>query len=179
MTHTGNVYGEALYTLACDEGVSEEILQELMALEESFSQEPDFLRLLDSPNLPKAERCRILDDSFRGKLQPYLLNFLKILAEKSYARHFGDCCAAYRTRYNEDHGILPVTAVSAIPLSDSQCAALTEKLAGLTGKTIQLHNRVDPAVLGGIRLDYHGIRMDDTVVHRLDAIRAMLKDTAL
>ena len=150
-----------------------------MALEESFSQEPDFLRLLDSPNLPKAERCRILDDSFRGKLQPYLLNFLKILAEKSYARHFGDCCAAYRTRYNEDHGILPVTAVSAIPLSDSQCAALTEKLAGLTGKTIQLHNRVDPAVLGGIRLDYHGIRMDDTVVHRLDAIRAMLKDTAL
>jgi len=179
MTHTGNVYGEALYTLACEEGLSQEILEELTALEESFSHESEFLRLLDAPNLPKADRCRILDDSFRGKIQPYLLNFLKILAEKSCARHFGDCCAAYRTRYNEDHGILPVTAVSAIPLNDSQCAALTEKLADLTGKTIQLHNRVDPAVLGGIRLDYHGIRMDDTVVHRLDAIRAMLKDTAL
>ena len=179
MTHTGNVYGEALYALACDEGLSQEILQELTVLEESFSQEPEFLRLLDAPNLPKAERCQILDDSFRGKLQPYLLNFLKILAEKSCVRHFGDCCTAYRTRYNEDHGILPVTAVSAISLSASQCAALTEKLTDLTGKTIQLHNRVDPAVLGGIRLDYHGIRMDDTVAHRLDAIRAMLKDTVL
>ena len=179
MTNIGNVYGEALYSLACEEGLSPQILQELTVLEESFVREPAFLRLLDAPNLTKEERCQILDNSFHGNVHSYVLNFLKLLAEKSYARHFGDCCAAYRSRYNEDNGILPVTAVTAAPLSEEQKTALNKKLAAVTGKTIQLHNRVDEKVLGGIRLDYSGIRLDDTLAHRLEDIRAKLKETVL
>ena len=179
MTKIGNVYGEALYSLACEESLSGVILQELGALEQSFAQEPEFLRLLDAPNLTKEERCQVLDDSFRGKIQGYVLNFLKLLAEKSYARHFGDCCAAYRNRYNEENGILPVTAVTAVALSESQQTALSQKLAVVTGKTIRLQNRVDETVLGGIRLDYSGIRVDDTLAHRLEDIRAKLKETVL
>ena len=179
MTKIGNVYGEALYTLTQEENLSEIVLQELTALEESFAQNPDFLRLLDAPNLPKEERCRILDDCFRGKLHIYVLNFLKILAEKSYARHFEACCAAFRNRFYEDNGILPVTAVTAIPLSESQQAALSQKLSAVTEKKIQLTNRVDKTVLGGIRLDYSGIRLDDTLSHRLGDIRANLIKTVL
>lgn len=179
MTEVGNVYGEALYTLAREEGLSHSILKQLGVLDISFRQEPDFLRLLSSPNLPKAERCRILDDSFRGKIEPYILNFLKILTEKGYVRHFSACCEAYRGLYNQDNGILPVTAVSAVPMSETQLAALTEKLSRITGKQVALENKLDPAVLGGVRLDYDGKRIDDTVSHRMDAIRNMLKNTVL
>ena len=66
MTEVGSVYGEALYTLAKDEGLSRDILSQLMLLDDCFTQEPGFLRLLGTPNLSKDERCRILDDSFRG-----------------------------------------------------------------------------------------------------------------
>lgn len=179
MTSIGKVYGEALYSLAKEEGLSKEILQELTALEQSFAQEPAFLRLLDAPNLTKEERCQVLDDSFREKLHGYVLNFLKLLTEKSYARQFGACCKAYRSCYNEDNGILPVTAVTAVALSESQQTALSEKLAAVTGKTILLHNRVDESVLGGIRLDYSGIRLDDTLAHRLGDIRNSLIKTVL
>ena len=95
MTEVGNVYGESLYELAKEESLSSQIGQQLAALREGFRQEPDFIRLLSSPNLTKAERCQILDDSFRGSIHPYLLNFLKILTEKNYVRHFSDCCDAY------------------------------------------------------------------------------------
>ena len=79
MTQAGTVYGEALYDLAGSEGLDLEILQQLKVLDEAFCAEPDFLRLLSSPNLSKPERCGVLDSSFRGKLHPYILNFLKIL----------------------------------------------------------------------------------------------------
>ena len=79
MTEVGNVYGQSLYELAKDEGLSKEIGEQLAVLQKSFGQEPDFVRLLASPNLPKAERCQILDTSFRGAVHPYVLNFLKIL----------------------------------------------------------------------------------------------------
>ena len=179
MTQVGNVYGEALYDLARSEDLDSQVLAEISALNESFCQEPDFLRLLAAPNLTKEERCRIIDDSFRGKIEPYLLNFLKILAEKGYSRHFSHCFSAYEEHYNQDNGILPVTAVTAVPLSEDQARRLSDKLAGLTGKTIALRNQVDPQCLGGIRLDYNGKRLDDTVAHRLESIRNMLKSTVL
>ena len=179
MTGVGSVYGEALYTLALEEGLSQVILQQLKTLDSCFAAEPDFIRLLGAPNLPKTERCQILDLSFRGKVEPYVLNFLKILTEKGYMRHFSDCVKAYRELYNQDNGILPVTAVTAVALTPEQVARLTEKLAGLTGKKIDLQCRIDTNVLGGIRLDYSGKRLDDTVSHRLDALKNLLKNTVL
>ena len=179
MTQTGSIYGESLYSLAAEENLTKAILDELMVLKQSFAEEPDFIRLLNAPNLSKAERCAILDNSFRGKLHPYVLNFLKILTEKGYMRHFADCCDAYRNCYNRDNGILVVTAVSAIPLTAAQEEKLRQKLASITGKTIELVGKVDPDCYGGLRLSYDVKSIDDTVAHRLDAMRSLLKNTVL
>ena len=179
MTEVGTVYGEALYSLACEEGLSEAILQQLKVLDSCFAQEPDFIRLLGTPNLPKTDRCQILEDAFRGKVEPYVLNFLKILTEKGYLHHFSDCCKTYRDQYNEENGILPVVAVTAISLTGEQAARLSDKLARVTGKKIDLANRVDPSCLGGVRLEFDGKQLDDTVEHRLAAIGSMLKSTVL
>ena len=179
MTQAGSVYGTALYTLALEEGLTEKLLAELTVLQESFRETPDFIRLLSSPNLSKQERCQIIDDCFRGKVHGYVLNFLKILTEKGYMKHFHDCFKAYEDLYNRDNGILPVTAITAIAMSDEQVQKLTAKLSRATDKQVKLLNKVDPSVLGGVRLDYDGKRLDDTVSHRMDAITKALKGTVL
>ena len=104
-----------------------------------------------------------------------VVNFLKILTQKNYIRHFPHCVSAYQQQYNCDNNILPVTAVTAVALTDSQANKLRDKLATITGQTIELTNRVDPSVMGGVRLDYHGKRLDDTVSRRLDSVRCMLQ----
>ncbi len=179
MIQAANTYARALYDLAKDENLDKQILSELEVLNQAFVQEPEFLRLLSVPNLPKAERCAILDESLRGKVHIYVLNFLKILTEKGYMRQFGNCCKVYHCLYNEDHGILTVTAVTTTSLTEDQSARLTQKLSGITGKTIELVNQIDPSVLGGVRLDYDGKRVDGTVQSRLDSISRMLKNTVL
>ena len=172
-------YSQALYSLARDEALDTAICEELEILDKAFSQEPTFLRLLSSPNLSREERCAVIDDSFRGKVHPYVLNFLKILSEKRHMGCFGDCCKVYRERYNADHGIVSVLAVTAVALTDEQSEKLQNKLQQVTGKTVQLRNRVDPACMGGVRLDYDGKRVDATVKSRLDALRRMLDNTVL
>ena len=179
MTQIGTVYAQALYSLAAEEGCTEEVLSALSALETSVEQEPEFLRLLSTPNLSKEERCKIIDDSFSGKMPEILLNFLKLLTEKGYARHLGECVKAYQAEYDRCHNILRVEAVTAVPLSGPQADRLTGKLSTLTGKAVRLHNRVDPACLGGVRLCYDGRQVDDTVSHRLEDITNMLKNTVL
>lgn len=179
MSQVGSVYGRALYSLCKDENLSDTVLQELTLLQECFMENQDYLRLLSAPNVVAQERCQILDDCFRGKVQPYVLNFLKILTEKGVIKAFPECVCEYRRLYNEDHNILPVTAVTAVPLSQEQFARLTEKLSKITGKTAQLYNRVDPSCMGGVRLDYDGKRVDGSVASRMETIRNLLKNTVL
>ena len=179
MTGVASVYGQALYDLAREEGLSESILGELKVLGEAFAQNADFVRLLSSPSLSKAERLNIVHESFADKVNPYVLNFMKILIEKGYMRYFTDCYAAYREKYNADNGILPVKAATACPMTKDQIARLSEKLEKITGKKIELDNVIDPSCIGGVRLDYDGKRVDDTVAGRLDRLHAVLKNTIL
>lgn len=179
MSNVATIYAQALYDLVKEEERTDAVLSQITALEESFSKEPNFIRLLGTANLTKAERCQVLDNSFRGRVDQNLLNFMKILTEKGYMRHFSDCRKAFLQLYNSDHGILEVKAVTAVALTQDQKQRLCEKLAAITGKTVSLHNSIDPACLGGIRLDYDGKRVDDTVQHRLDKIRTLLSDTVL
>ena len=179
MTEIANVYGQALYDLAKDENLTDELLEQMSVLNEGFAAEPAFVQLLCAPSIPKEERCQVLDDSLRGQVHPYVLNFMKILTEKGYMRHFADCCRLFRQQYNKDKGILPVVAVTKLPLSDELRRKLTDKLTVVTGKTIDLECRVDPECLGGVRLELDGIQVDGTVRQRLDEIRKLLKNTVL
>ena len=179
MTEIATTYGQAMYDLARDEGLTKDLLEELVALDKSLTAESGFIQLLSTPNIPKEERVRILDDSFRGKLHPYVLNFLKVLTEKGYMKHFSGCCQMYKQQYNLDNGIVPVTAYTAVPLSDELRSKLTAKLSTVTGKTIELDCRIDPETLGGVRLDFDGKQVDGTVRRRLEDIRGLLKNTVL
>ena len=179
MSEIAKNYGGALYGLAKDEGLDDQILSELQILDEAFTAEPLFLSLLSNPSLPKEERCKIVDDSFRGQVHPYVLNFLKLLTEHGYAHSFGQCRKEYTDRYHEAHGILPVRAVTAVEVSPALKEKLNAKLCAVTGKTVDITYTIDPDCIGGIRLDMDGSRLDGTVRRRLDDLRDALKSTVV
>ena len=171
MTETARMYGGSLYDLAAEEGLEARILGELDETVALFKANPDYLHLLSTPSIPKRERCGLLDEALRDQVHLYVLNFLKILCEKGTLRELSGCARAYRIRYNQAHGILEATAISAVPLTEQQRAALHAKLENLTGKTIDLKTKVDAKVLGGIRLDIEGTELDGTVQNRLASLR--------
>ena len=175
MSGLASNYGSALYSAALSENLSEQVYNELTELEKAFSAEPQYLKLLSAANVAKEERLSLVDDCLGGKVHPYILNFMKILAEKSIATHFSDCVKSYRERYYFDNGIMPVTAVTAVSLSDKQSARLREKIASLSGKKIILTNKVDPSCLGGVKLSYDSKQIDGTVSHRLKEVSDLLK----
>ena len=179
MTQLGIVYGQALYTLAREEDLTDAIRQELVTVRDVFEAQPEYLRLLAAANIPRQERCDLVDQAFRGRVHPYVLNFLKILTEKGYAKSYGACVDAYICQYNADNHILPVKAVSAVALTQEQITRLEEKISSITGKAAQIENKVDPQCLGGIVLDYDGTQVDGTVANRIEKVRKLLKNTVL
>lgn len=179
MSRIANNYAQGLYSLCAEENITAPVLEQLQVLNAAFAAEPEFVKLLASPELPKAQRCQILDESFRTQVHIYVLNFLKLLTEKGYIRQFSACCKAYEDQYNLDNGILPVRAITAVPLTQFQTQKLADKLETITGKTVKIFNRVDPRCLGGVRLEYDGKQVDGTVQGRLESVGQLLRNTVL
>ena len=96
MTEIARTYGQALYDLAAEEGLAGELLEQITTLDQCFCQQPDFLALLCSPALSRQERCQVLESCLTARVHRYLLNFLRILTEKGYMRHFSGCCQLFR-----------------------------------------------------------------------------------
>lgn len=171
MTEFGREYGEGLYALCAEEHIERDALRQVQALKTSFRENEDFLRLLGNMTLSKEQRVAILDDTLRGSVHEYVLNFLKLLVERGAIHEFAECADAYRACYNRDHGVVEAEVTTAQPLTDSQRQKLIEKLQGMTGKEVVIKEKVDASVLGGVLLQMDGKRFDNTVAHRLNAIK--------
>ncbi len=179
MTQIAKNYADALYELARDEGLDEQIYAQLREIQALMEENPDYVRLLSAPNLPKPERLAALDEAFSGRVHPYLLHFLKLLCERGHIRELKDCAIQYRRRRNADLGILDAVAITAVPLRAELREKLRARLQALTGKQIELQYRVDSGVLGGIRLEYDGKALDGTVRSRLAGIEKTLSETVI
>lgn len=167
-------YSRALYELAQETGAEVTILEEIKAVRAAFAENPDYVSLLDTPALPKEQRLALLDEAF-SSLSPYHLNFLRILCEKHGIRQYSACADGYEDLYDQTHGILRATAITAVKMTAGQCDALTRKLQTMTGKTVLLHNEVDPQILGGVTLRFGGVQLDGSLQSRLEELRKSLK----
>ena len=179
MNQIAKNYADALYELAQDEWVDPQISEQLWQVRELLEANPAYVGLLSSPNLSAEERLAALDEAFGGRVHPYLLNFLKLLCERGHIRELKDCAVRYRRRRNADLGILDAVAITAIPLGDELRERLRHRLQTVTGKQVDLQYRVDPQILGGIRLEYDGKALDGTVRTRLAGIEKTLSETVI
>lgn len=174
MTEIGREYGEGLYALCLEEGMTAEVLDEINLLSASFDEQSDFTHLLSNRSIPRQERLQVLDDTFRGKINPYVLNFLKILLEKGMLNEFPDCAKAFYEACCRDQDIAEALVTTASPLSDEQMEKIRQKLSAMTGKKITLQTKIDQSLLGGVLLEMDGKRYDDTIKGRLMNIRSSM-----
>jgi len=171
VTEFGREYGEGLYALCAEEKIERDVLEQVQVLKEAFRENGDFLRLLGNMTLAKEQRVAIVDDTLKGSVHEYVLNFIKLLTERGAMHEFAECADAYRACYNREHGVVEAEVTTAQPLSDSQREKLIGKLQSMTGRKVVIKETVDPSVLGGVLLQMDGKRYDNTVVHRLKDIQ--------
>jgi len=172
----GTGYGYALYELAAEEGLEQEIEEEFAEITRVFASNPDFVKLLSNPRIPASERIQVLDHVFEKKIQSYLLILLKILTEKRDVFLIPSCFKEYQNKYYQDKNILPVTAISAVALNENQSRRIISKLENLMNKSIILENKVDKSCIGGIRLEYSGHMIDASIKNRFKKLQRDLKN---
>jgi F-type H+-transporting ATPase subunit delta len=161
--NAAGVYAGALYELAKEEGSAKALLPQLEGVKALVEENPGYVKLISSPELPKEERVGLLDEAFGGRTDEKILNLMKLLADRGRFRLLPEVIKRFRQEYLKDSGIIEARAVSAVGLSDDQLERLKAALEKKTGKTLLITQKIDPSVLGGVRVEADGETLDGTV----------------
>lgn len=167
-------YARALFLISEEEKTTEAVLEDVQIADEAFSRNPAYVKLLDTPALPKEEKLSLIDGAFAA-VNESLKNLIKILCEKHSVFAFSAIRAAFSELFDESRGIERVEAVSAVALSEEQILRLGEKLSALTKKKVIIKNTVDGSILGGMKLRYAGVQLDGSVKTQLESFEKRLK----
>ncbi len=179
MTQTARLYGGSLYDLAAEEQLTDTVLEQMQQIKVLFRENPDYLRLLAEPSVPKGERTRLIEEAFGDRAERYLVNFLKILCERGILMEYAGCCEAFTKRYNADNNIAEAIVTGAVRLTDAQLTALKAKLEKISGKKVSLVQKTDPSLIGGLRVELEGKLLDGTISGRLSGLSKAMNEVVV
>ncbi len=171
-------YARALFSLAEEGGRAEKIGEELSSLVRIIGDNPKYTSLLDTPALTLPLRVALIDEAL-SPLDEYLLNLVKLLAERRLVHELPALLREYLAALDEARGVLRAEAVSAVPMTEAELLSITKHIETATGKTVALKNTVDPKILGGVVLRYAGIQEDGSLSRRLKMIAESLHKATL
>jgi F-type H+-transporting ATPase subunit delta len=130
--------------------------------------------VLENPLISRDERKDFITRLLKGRVSSLMLHLLYLLVEKGRAKFLPLIAETYHQLADEVRGILRTQVSSFLPLTNQERRALVQKLTSMTGKKIVLEERVDPALLGGMRLQMGDEVIDGTVAGRLKELRETL-----
>src|SRR5207248_5276057 len=84
------------------------------------------------------------------ELSPTAVNFLRLLVDRQRIADLPQMVRAYRAMVDQQVGRVRASVTAAKPLADDELGRLREALAALTGRSIVLDSRTDPALIGGV-----------------------------
>ena len=172
----GQRYAQALFELARDADQLTAVETDLKGLKGLYRESGDLRRLLLAPGYTTEDKAKGLEAVANAAAYgPLTRKFLGLLARNRRASALPAVIAAFERLAAEARGTVAAEVVSAVPLSDTQLAAVTEALSRTLGKSPELSTRVDPSILGGLRVRVGSRLFDSSLKTRLDQMRYTLK----
>lgn len=170
------IYSTALFQLCEEQNCLDEVYEELSDVSDIIlnTQNGEFEKFLSSPLIPADEKVGVIKNTFGGKLNSLTLDFLCVVTEKGRMNKIGEIRENFHQMYNDEKGILEVTAITVMPLNSRLSAKLKEKLENVTKKHIILTNKVDSSIMGGIVLRYGTNEIDSSVKTKLDKLKSSI-----
>jgi len=171
----GEVYAEALFELALERQLAEQVRRELGQLVELIAGEREWALFLESPGVHRSEKGAVIKRVLEGKIGDLMMDFLSVLAEKDRLAALAAIERCYGELEDKHAGRIKGKLVTAIELEQKEQVRLTEQIGRALRKTVTLQSRCDPSIIGGMILTIGDTMMDGSVRGSLDRISRQMR----
>jgi F-type H+-transporting ATPase subunit delta len=170
---TGRRYARAIFELA-QEGDQVEAWARRLTAVRAVLTDPQVRRVLANPTIPTAKRVELVEALADRAMGKEGLNLAKLLVASRRVAAIDGIVEEYERLADAAAGRVRATATTAVDLSDSDRRRVGRELSERLGKEVRLEVRVDPAILGGLVLQFGDRVIDASVAARLQRLRRRL-----
>lgn len=169
------IYAQALYDIGAAKGSLVELDSELSAVRDVIAQlDPDLRTFIEMPQLPRDEKWQVIRTAFDGRVSRDILGLLHVLVSRRREKLVADVAFEFSELVNEGLGRVHAGVVTAKPLDEELVNALRQVLERSTEREVVLDQRVDPSMIGGIRINLGDLVVDGTTRRALHDLRRSL-----
>lgn len=169
-------YATALYELADEAKQLDAVAADLVRLKTMLDESADLRRFVSSPLIGRAEQAKAMDALVeKAQLAELTRRFVGTVARnrrlfqlRSIIEAFGQMLAAHR-------GELTAEVISAKPLNPAQAEAVNAALRGAMGRKVSMDLKVDPSLLGGLRVKVGSRLVDASLASKLQRLQFAMK----
>jgi F-type H+-transporting ATPase subunit delta len=170
MEEIAQVYARALFEVAKELGLLDEIREQLGTFADALDSDRELTVFFFSPYFSTEEKKEGLRRAVDGA-EPVFMNFLEALIDGHRMPVIFRIRARYEQLWDDEKQLLPVEVTSAVALGARTVRSIGDRVGEQTGRTVELSSHVDPDILGGIVLRVGNFVLDASIRNRLNQLR--------
>lgn len=171
-TKVAQRYAKAIFDLAVETSKLEEVKNDFELIQSI--QNRDLQLVLMSPVVKGEKKTAIFESVFSKHIQPITNSFFKLIFSKGRSVAINEIVQAFIEKYRAYKGIKLVEFTTAVEISESIKESVSSVLKEnklLKGKTLQLKEKVDPSIIGGLIVQIDDKLFDASIRHDLQVIK--------
>jgi F-type H+-transporting ATPase subunit delta len=150
------------------------IESDLFAFARAVTSDNDLELAVGSTLSDPAQKAALVDRLLDGKAHAGTVAIVRHLVQSPRGRRIGELIQSAAETVADATGGIVATVTAAAPLSAAQLQTLTATLTTQYGREPRIALRIDPAVIGGLRVQIGEDVIDGTVAARLADLRLQL-----
>lgn len=163
-------YATAIFELAGEANAIESTRADLHAVRDAVYHDPAAARFFLSPVVGRAEKARLLGGVLANRVSTQVMNGVLLLVRKRREALLDEIVKQYDALEISARGAERLAITSARELSKQDLATIVARLEALYGKRFDVTQRVDPTLLGGLRVMLGDRRIDGSVAGKLEQL---------
>lgn len=166
-------YAQAVFALAHDSHSFDAWQRDLAAMADLVNDE-EGRRLFNSPKVDADQKIQVAERYLRSRISPLAMNLTRLLIERDRFGQAARLSEAFAELVRDHQGLAVAEVTTATALDAAASATVSRQLGDIVGKRIELRERVDPAIIGGIIAHVGDYLIDGSVTGQLSRMRVQL-----
>ena len=144
-------YAQALLSIAQSQNLTEEVGVDARTFLGLLTGSQDLTGFLSNPFVKPENKKNVLKQLLGEGVSPYLRNFLLLLVDRKRIAFLEPILQQYLALLRQLNQTVLAEITSAVPLTETQQQAITEKVVALTkARLVELETKIDSDLIGGV-----------------------------
>ncbi|MEN1967684.1 F0F1 ATP synthase subunit delta [Lentibacillus sp. N15] len=163
-------YADALFQLGNEKQITDTLVEDFLVVKEVFQENQKLVTFLKHPRVHNAKKKQFIEEVFQG-MSNDVVNTLKMLVERHRIEIIPSIIDHLSLLANDAKGTAEADAYSVRALSEAELEQLAQTFAKRLNKTaIKLTNKIDPSIIGGIKIHMGNTIYDGSISGKLKRI---------